>query len=901
MNKDFENLTSHVPYYACSDGVTLLDDGTVFTSLKISGLDTESMSFDELGHLKGRMKSVMDVLPKGFVVQVFHDYQESQGEAISKIVAPTKTNHAVAQAFRHSYSHYNINHPDIRKVNIYMFLIWPSELTSGNPLETVARFAKRIADSGIFSRRKNKEAALKGFFSERKVELINLTERVHYALKHLLSINSEIMQRDELSRVLSELLNPGLTQPKNHHLLEGDARGCPARRFMTMREEIVHSAIEEHAEYLRVNETYISALTLKLPSQFTRECHSEVILNSLDFPFSWSFSIRITDTASVNRKLEARQKRKYAFVASSDNPNISSSISKSEIEQAMFDQKTEGFNWHEVSCTFLIAADNIEILKDRTMRLISIFRDLQGSVLIVENSDQMATYISSLPGLGYRAKRQYLFSSHNVSDLIPLSAPPGGTRDLSCYLRTQRNTLFQFSTFSNEFNNWNQVVVGKIGSGKSFIVNNILTLALMAMDKPRVMILDLGQSFKRTTELWGGEYVSIDLDNPDAGLNPLPPAEHMISEKSPVLGLLDFTVQLLLRMVEFGSENRLHARVIKRALLKTYERVSPGNPILQDLHETLACPDVHGYCDDRSDRDMAVELAKLLEEYVGNGPYSRLFNRASSLTHQSDFFCFDFKNANQHPHIREIATYIVGGYICRKMVENPYPKFIVFDEFSTTMKHDTGAALCEMIAKNCRKHGVSFITISQQVDDFLSHKSSETLYKQANYKWFMKMDDNLMEAQETLKLTSADVTAIKGLTAIKGEFAEVYLVYGDNKAVLKLCPDPLAYWACTTDARDKRLLQSYQDALNVAPDSIDPTRLVSSGLAVNAADARIMIGELKQNRLLTVLKSLARLYPGGVDGDMLDIDPLYKAFQNDGHSLSLLYNDSIGGTTCAVA
>ncbi len=871
MKNKFENLTHKIPYYAGAHGLFLLDDGTVFMGLKLQGLDTMSMTPEMLIGMKARIKNVFEILPTGFFVQILHDYTDVDAKSLKHLSEPIKSENPVAQAFSASYRHNLRENACVKNISLHVYIICPAG--SDNLVQNLAGMVQKFSTWHV-RKEKGREYDLYSRFKEKQVEMMNLTARLQYAFKNLLGLDSHVIDRQEFYHTAFKFLNPGLQPTPPKPALEGECHESKANQFLTLREELTHSVIEEHAEYLKIGEQFATVLTLKMPSQFTQESDAERILNTLGFPFTWSFNFKVIDTASMNHKLEARQKRKHAFVVSSDNPDTSSSVSKSEHEEALMDQKIKGFNWYEVSYSFLIYADSVEILKDRSMRLNSLFRDIQESVLLVEHSGQLNAFLATLPGLGYRNNRQFLFSSLNISDLAPLSEPPRGTKDYSCYLQTHRDTLFNSSTFSNEFNNWNQVVIGQIGSGKSFIVNNILTLALMNMDKPRVMILDLGQSFKRTTTLWGGEYMTIDLDHPDCGLNPLPPHDVILNNGETVLGLLEFTVQLILRMLEIETNTRLYARIIKRALVKTYAKCPHRDPILTDFYHTLLSPGE--FVDDDDDKKMAKELAKLLEDYVEGGPYSRLFDRQSTLTHKSDFFCFDFKNADQNKHIREIATYIVGGYICRKMTENPYPKFIVFDEFSTTMKHETGAALCEMIAKNCRKHGASFITISQQVSDFLEHKSSQTLYNQANFKWFLKMNDNLLKEQETLKLNATDIDTISKLRMAKGEYAEVYLAYGDKKALLKLCPDPLTYWACTTDPSDKIILNAYVNYFSGRDVVICKGLMQGYDKTFSGFEAQFLAEQMQQNPLLTILKLLAAKYPKGVDEHILEVDLVYQ-------------------------
>jgi len=875
MKKGFTNLTSKIPFYAYSKGVILLDDGTLYTGFKLTGMDTTSLSPQDLENIKSKIKNVFEVLPVGYRVQIIHDYDSADMTPVFDLQKKMRSTNPIAIEFQKSYFDHLANQTGIYEIGIYVYIIRPAK-TSKNGFNNLFEKLLSYDFFSIFSKKQeSREDKLENTLRRYSQELLELSERVRFNFKNLISLESFSLNKADFIQLSSKLLNPEiilpkktLEQSKNKH--ESEAINC-----LTLREQVVHTGIEEYKDYLKIGNQYATILSLKLPREYSNECESEIILNCLDFPFCWSFNIEILDTSGINSKLEARQKRKHAFIASSNNPNLSSSVSKGELEQALIDQNKFKFNWCDVSYSFIIYADSIETLKERRTKLISIYRHVMETLLITEQSTQLENFVASLPGVGYKHKRKFLFSSLNMSDIAPLSEPSHGTKNTSCYLTTIRNTLFKFSTFSDEFNNWNQVVIGKTGSGKSFIVNYILNLSLMNADSPRVMILDLGQSFKRTTEIWGGEYITIDLDNPDCGLNPLPLRNILLNEGNTVKEVFEFTIQLLLLMAGFNNEHKFHKRIIKLALTKTYEDTAPHDPILQDFYNVLCTPEE--IISDDSDRQIARELSKLMEEYVGDGTYAKLFNRKSSLTHKSDFFCFDFKNANQNTEIREIATYILGGYIYRKMVENPLPKFIIFDEFSTTMEHATGAALCEMISKNCRKHGASFISISQQVKDFLKHNSSETLYRQSNFKWFLKMDDNLEELKNTLNLTPTDVDNIQDLDTVKGEYSEVYLIYDKKKTTLRFSPDPLIYWACTNDANDRRILLSYIEYYKYrAIDTLFNPHLSE----IELIKLKNQFNKTQANSMLNILKLLAFKYPKGINSDVIENDPISLLMMN---------------------
>lgn len=71
--------------------------------------------------------------------------------------------------------------------------------------------------------------------------------------------------------------------------------------------------------------------------------------------------------------------------------------------------------------------------------------------------------------------------------------------------------LVGFDPFSPSLTNYNQVISGGSGAGKSFSTN-VLISHLMKED-PKVFILDIGGSYKKTTENFGGQYIPIGSDS----------------------------------------------------------------------------------------------------------------------------------------------------------------------------------------------------------------------------------------------------------------------------------------------------------------------------------------------------------------------------------------------------
>ena len=57
--------------------------------------------------------------------------------------------------------------------------------------------------------------------------------------------------------------------------------------------------------------------------------------------------------------------------------------------------------------------------------------------------------------------------------------------------------------------------------------------------------------------------------------------------------------------------------------------------------------------------------------------------------------------------------------------------------------------------------------------------------------------------QEVFDFNDAQIEAIKSLEVVKGSHSEFVLIQDETMMILKLIPEPLAYWICTSDGNDK--------------------------------------------------------------------------------------------------
>ena len=61
--------------------------------------------------------------------------------------------------------------------------------------------------------------------------------------------------------------------------------------------------------------------------------------------------------------------------------------------------------------------------------------------------------------------------------------------------------------------------------------------------------------------------------------------------------------------------------------------------------------------------------------------------------------------------------------------------------------------------------------------------------------------------QGRLGLNETELEAVKSLRVVKGEYTEMFYIQDEGRAVLRITPDPLSYWICTSDPLDKARIE----------------------------------------------------------------------------------------------
>jgi hypothetical protein len=101
--------------------------------------------------------------------------------------------------------------------------------------------------------------------------------------------------------------------------------------------------------------------------------------------------------------------------------------------------------------------------------VLSRFRSLQGAEGLEESVSALGRFLKAIfQRAPLKLERAKKFKTNNLVDFIPIYGPREGDDDPAVIFRNRLNGLVSFNPFDSKLTNYNALVTGSSGAGKSF-------------------------------------------------------------------------------------------------------------------------------------------------------------------------------------------------------------------------------------------------------------------------------------------------------------------------------------------------------------------------------------------------------------------------------------------------
>ncbi|MDO8495556.1 MAG: DUF87 domain-containing protein [bacterium] len=556
-----------------------------------------------------------------------------------------------------------------------------------------------------------------------------------------------------------------------------------------LEDRFAPSAVNINANNVQIGEVLVRTLFLStLPRYLNTNWFSPII--NLDRVFDASLFIHPANSGDVLKKLRDKLTRlqaqsiEEANQGKVRNPILDTALQDIEALRDQIQQGTDRFFEFGVYVT-IYGKDEKELSEIESK--IKGYLDAQLIYIKQATFRMKEGFLSTMP------LNNDVLSAHNSLNTEPISSSfPFVSYDLTSDsgvlygINTHNNSLVIFDRFS--LPNYNMVVFGSSGSGKSYVVKLELLRSLMIGTE--VFIIDPENEYRHLAGTVGGSVVDISIAS-DSHINPfdLPDLQEGEDFKEVFRShILDLTGLLKLMMGELTPEE---ASLLDEALIQAYalKDITPENnggkgevPLLSDFQNIL-----EGLAGAES---LAIRIRKYTQ-----GTFSGFLNQPTNVSLNKQLVVFGIRDMEEE--LRPIAMYLVLNYIWAKVRSQMKKRILVVDEAWWLLKYDAGGQFLLNVAKRARKYFLGLTTISQDVQDFLSSPNGKPIVTNSSFQLLMKQSAAAIDViKDAFHLTDAEKFLLLESTVGHGLFFA-----GPNHVGIRIVPSYVEDQIITSDPR----------------------------------------------------------------------------------------------------
>ena len=463
------------------------------------------------------------------------------------------------------------------------------------------------------------------------------------------------------------------------------------------------------------------------------------------------------------------------------------------------------FVWTQLSAGIWAKPD---LMPQAEQSLKSLFRINQYQ--LAENSCiHLPQFLSTLP-MSWTESIQDLKSldvlkttiSSECSQFVPIQGEWMGTSTPGMLLVGRRGQLLNWNPFDNQSGNYNCVVVGRSGSGKSVFMQELLFTGMSIGAK--AYVLDVGRSFDKLCDLLNGQKIDFSPNKPIC-LNPFTKIPLEEEERETAFTFLKSIVSCMAAPTEGTSdyENAL----IERAIYEVWKE-KKNKATITDLALWLQ---IH-------QDEKAKKLGVMLTPYTKNGIYARYFEGENNINFSNRMVLIELEELKNKKDLQAVVLQLAMMTIANEafLGDRKTPFYICIDEAWDLLRAKQTEEFIETLARRLRKYNGSLVIGTQSIEDFFSCPGAHAAYENSDWICLLAQKKSSiphMAKSGKFAFTPSMQQALETVTAKHGEYSEIMICDADgNFSIARLILDPFSKLLYSTKAQEyakiKELMRS---------------------------------------------------------------------------------------------
>jgi len=823
--KSLSSLAARIPISEIRDDLIVRRDGSFCAGWEANGVATQFANAERLESISSALDAFIKSIRHPEIELQFRyliDYETARlleerkaaGNCVNSAAGWLEENRA---AFWHSA----IDSGQVRSIRLLVFLSWkPTRTweTRSASSRFVAAFWQGLAQQGFGGlpsvlKTALAEAGAKAVVQRNRAEHSRLVAEFNQILEtYRIGLEAitpvRRLSETELVGLLYQALNPADRQVPNK---AGESAS------------LLNADWSEGVRFLDLGGVLKAVVTL---SELPEATFASVLrpLMALDFSSEVAVNVHVPNQAAKVRKLRRLLKKSLAFQLRKDGSrrrDFQAAALEKDTVDTLTSAITSSQRLVEIELAVIISASRVartaaerekaELeLSQRVESVLQALGQMNGARGYREDTALLPTFTAFLPGVhgARKTNRDFTLLSGQAADFVPIEVPWAGTHDgTPAFLtRTREGTLLRFNPFSTELTNANILVTGKTGSGKSFLIKQLL-LQLHVLN-PRIAIVTKGADYRALVELLGGQYREISL-RANLVKNPWDLRDDTTEpDSAQIAGVASLAFHMAGKT---GSDDAVTLNFLEKAVRMTYERLLAigKTPRFSDLKWTLE----HYPFENAVIEELGHLLALKLNRWTGEGVYAQLFDRDTSpeLAGTEDIICYDIDGLKESPDLQTAVAFTIARAIDQQIgrkdiTGNLRPTIAIFDEVWAMLADPVLGTQILNAFRTARKRYGSIIAASQGIEDFVGtaespHTVGLAILQNTEAKFICAQLGELSRLRDVLHLSEPAVEAVKELRNVPGHFAESYLLVAnqaESSTVIQLTATPFDYWATTS-------------------------------------------------------------------------------------------------------
>lgn len=362
----------------------------------------------------------------------------------------------------------------------------------------------------------------------------------------------------------------------------------------------------------------------------------------------------------------------------------------------------------------------------------------------------------------FHLDRYKTMTTRELPVLLPVFGEWKGTGTFHVALISRNGQLMSLSLHDSDTNK-NAVIAAESGSGKSFLLNEIIVSYLS--EGAQVWVIDAGKSYKKLNEQLDGDFLQFD-EASKICLNPFELIDDWKEDEDTISALIAAMASEKEKLSDFQMAG------LKQILKRLWETKG----------QAMTVDDIAAECLGHTEQRMH-DIGQQLFSFTSKGGYGQYFHGHNTMRFENPFTVLELDELQGRTHLRQVVLMQLIFQIQREMYlgERNRKKIMIIDEAWDLIKSGPVSVFIEHGFRKFRKYGGSAIIATQSLNDLYENPVGRAIVENANMMLLLgQKPETIASIRDSgrLVLSEAGFNLLSTVASVGGVYSEIFVKSG---------------------------------------------------------------------------------------------------------------------------